>query len=340
MKKILGVILVLAMAVMGFAFAEGPSLGFESRYMLVRFLTPGYESYALIGEGDGTDAFETFASDDGSYAERYEDFWKTLSLLEPAKTLPEWFSEITFGVSEDGKNTVVMSDGETIMEIDGLESFAIVIGDGLNAQPKMDESCDVHIWNEKEAGVDGEICKNCGKIDDGSDEHDAIISEFCEDEHTECMGNPEHHCDVCGKDYVCSKSNSHTLCAVCGKNWCDKSEGNHAKEACGHRGCEIFGNEEAHDLCIACGGYLCDGKDHTLAECGAHHAGEEGDHTELECGHFACEVIEEEAANHVACEQGDGYLCDGKNHDHAAQAPELPEGDVTVEGDASAGVAA
>ena len=335
MKKILGVILALAVAVMGFALAETSTADFESKYALVHFKTDDGESCALIGGGDGTDAFEAFASEDGSYAERFEDFWKILSLLEPAKTVDAGFEDLAFGVSADGRNTVVLANGATVMEIDGLVSFAIVAGDGAESEPKADAACDVHVWNKNEAGVDGQLCANCGKVDDGSDEHEDVISEFCEESHTECMGNPEHHCDACGRDYVCSKSNSHTLCAVCGKNWCDKSEGNHAKADCGHRGCEIYGAEAEHEKCEICGGYLCDGQEHTAAECGIHHADEEGDHAKLECGHFACEVTEEDAENHAACENGDGYRCDGQEHGHAAAEDELPEGDVFVEGDAA-----
>ena len=304
MKKFIGVVLVIVLAVTGLAFAEGQSANFESRYTLVRFQTLGYESYALIGEGDGTEAFATFASDDAAYADRYEDFWKTLSLLEPAQTLSCEFADLTFAVSEDGKNTVVSMDGTTVMEIEGLDSFAIVYNDAVAVKPSVDASCDLHIWTAETSGADGELCAHCGQIDDGSSKHDALISEFCDEGHTKCMGDPVHHCDECGKDYVCSKSNSHTTCAVCGKAWCDKSEGNHVELECGHRGCEVYGKEEEHEKCEACGEYLCNGESHE-------HPVEDDEETNTESGSEAEE---------------------GTNTESGA---EIPEGEVNVEGDAA-----
>ena len=315
MKKILGVILAMVVAVTGFAFAEGLNAETESGYVLVRFRALSGESYALIGSGSGADAFEAFASDEDTYAERYADFWKTLSLLEPAKTLNAAFADLKIGVSEDGKNSVVSLNGETIVGIDGLESFAIVYGS--DEMPAVDEACTLNLWTKDSGAAGGTICPNCGRIDDGSDAHDEVISPFCAEEHTECMGNPEHHCDECGRDYVCSKSNSHATCAKCGQPWCDKSNGDHTQPECGHRECEISADEAAHAQCAACEGYLCDGEDHTLAACGIHHADAQGDHSQQECSHFACEITGENAAEHALCESCGAWLCDGGNHAHA-----------------------
>lgn len=271
--------------------------------MLVRFETADGESLALFGAGDGTDAFEAFASNDSTYSERFEDFWKTLSMLEPVKTFQTAPGSLGFESSLDGTLTMVTVDGQVISRISGLKSFVILSGDG---KPTVSDGCDVTVWTASSnqatvVGSNAKICPRCGKIDDGSAAHDTLISSFCQQGHTECMGDPVHHCDACGRDYVCSRSNSHTTCAKCGKAWCDKSEGDHAEQDCGHRGCEIYGEESAHALCVACGKYKCDGGNHALAACGKHHADETQDHS--------------------ACEVCGGFLCDGQNHDHTEELP-------------------
>ena len=145
-----------------------------------------------------------------------------------------------------------------------------------------------------------------------------MISEYCKEGHTLCMGDPEHYCDPdeggCGDYYPCSRSNSHTPCAKCGKLWCYKEHGDHKELACGHRGCEVYGEEEAHAQCAACGGYLCDGQDHTLAACGKHHMSETGDHSAAPCGqegHFNCDGQDHGAA---ACQTLGHFACDDQDH--------------------------
>lgn len=305
MKRLFRMILALVVAATGFAFAETLQSSAEPQegYQLVRFETADGESLALIGAGDGTDAFETFASDDSTYAERFEDLWKALSMLEPVETFETTPEGLGFEPSLDGTLTMVTVDGKVVSRISGLKSFVILSGDG---KPTVADGCEVNVWTASSnpatvVGSDTKICSHCGRIDDGSAEHDTLISSFCDEGHTECMGDPVHHCDACGRDYVCSRSNSHTTCAKCGKAWCDKSEGDHAELDCGHRGCEVYGEESAHALCAACGKYLCNGDDHALAACGKHHADESQDHS--------------------ACEVCGGFLCDGQDHDHAEELP-------------------
>lgn len=317
MKKLIGMILALMVAVTGLAFAETLALSPQPQegYMLIRFETADQESLALIGAGDGTDAFDAFASDDSTYAERFEDFWKALSMLEPVQTLQATADDLGFESSLDGTLTMVTVNGTVVTRIDGLESFAILSGEGA---PSIADGCDVNVWTASSnaatvVGSGSAICPRCGEIDDGSAKHDTLISQFCEDGHTECMGDPVHHCDECGRDYACSRSNSHTTCAKCGKAWCDKSEGDHAELACGHRGCEVYGEEDEHGLCFVCGEYLCNGEEHTVAECGEHHADEPLDHSE--CG---------------VC---GGSLCDGEDHDHAVSEPEEETPDDETTGD-------
>lgn len=355
MKKMIGVILTLAVLLSGFALADTAAQPVEvaEHYMLISLQSADGGSLALIGSGDGSDAFAAFSSDAGTYQARFEDFWKKLSLLQPALELKGGAGALAFEPALDGSMTMVTLNGVVIARLQGLETFAILSGSG---SPSVDDGCSVRLWTPNGGAADEKICPRCGMIDDGSAKHDAVISQFCDEGHTECMGNPLHHCDVCGKDYVCSRSNSHTTCAKCGKAWCDKSEGDHTELPCGHRGCEVYGEAEKHGLCEICGKALCDGKDHTAAECGRHHAADGGDHGLLSCGHYVCEVGEEGTEGHAACEAGDGYLCDGLNHEHAGNNPsepgdgdipdgeipdgeipdgEIPDGDITIEGDAA-----
>ena len=95
------------------------------------------------------------------------------------------------------------------------------------------------------------------------DELDHDVYPFDVDKHTQCLDAVEHVCDDCDRTYACDRSNSHCRCIKCGRPWCDKSKGNHTEADCGHRYCEIYGEEEDHDKCEGCGKYLCNGKDHS-----------------------------------------------------------------------------
>ena len=310
MKKLIGVMLALMIAVTGFAFAETTAQPVKTSegYLLVCLEYGDQETLALIGSGDGIDAFNAFASDKVAYAERFEDFWKVMALLEPAVALNGSIENLSFESSLDNSMTMVTLNGVVVAQLEGLDSFAIVSGKEL---PVVKEGCDVRIWAE--ASVTGSVCPNCGEVDDGSDKHDDEISKFCDENHTKCMGDPIHHCDDCGRDYACSKSGSHTKCAVCGEPWCNKSEGDHVELECGHRGCEVYGEEDAHAKCEICGEYLCDGENHE-------HPEEQPD-------------TEEGAGSET--EGGSENGSDSETGDSGDEGAELPEGDVTVEGDAS-----
>ena len=327
MKRLFGIVMALVIALSSIALAEtvNQPVNPEDRYVLVRFEMDGEESFVLLGAGDGIEAFETFASEDELYAKRFESFWTTVSKMEPNVTVMGEMEEMSFESSLDGEQTVVSINGEAVAELDGLESFAIVSGSLEEVKVVADDDCEVRIWTSEAVHgyVDGElqemnVCPNCGEFDDGSAKHHTVISAFCEAGHTQCMGDPIHHCDVCDRDYPCSKSNSHTTCIKCGKAWCYKEHGDHKELACGHRGCEVYGHEDEHAKCPGCDGYLCDGKDHTLAACGMHHADVAGDHTVAACGfdgHFNCD-----GKDHAAAACGfDGHTnCDGKDHAAAA----------------------
>lgn len=303
MKKLLGMILTLVLAMTCFAVAE-TSKQAENRYVLVRLEGETGDYLAVVGSGDGADVFDAFAPESEKFADRYAAFWEIVSKFEPAMTVQG--NELNFVMTRGNSTLIQSADGETIMEADGLLTFAIVSDERV--QVNDGDGLDVHVWTSVAAQSNGAalgVCPNCGKANDGDKRHVTVISAFCEEKHTQCMGDPMHHCDACGRDYVCSKSNSHTICAKCGEHWCYKDKGDHKELACGHRGCEVYGHEKEHEKCAACEGYLCDGKDHTLASCGVHHANAEGDHSAAPCG----------IAGH--------YVCDGKDHT-ACTAAEQP----------------
>jgi hypothetical protein len=173
-------------------------------------------------------------------------------------------TSLSLEMNEEGGIDVLMNE-ELAAQVIGSECFVMTSGAGDKVS--LGEGIIVSLWNaEGMTRSTGGLCPNCGEADDGSEQHIEVISQFCDDGHTVCMGDPIHDCAGCGQAYACSKSNSHTECAVCGKRWCDKSEGDHKASACGHRGCEVFGAEETHAKCEGCEGYLCDGADHAHVE--------------------------------------------------------------------------
>ena len=307
MKKVFCLCLALLLALGGVALAEaiiggadGPTSVFvtsqaitpEERYVLIaREEANGAYSYALVGAGNGEEAMELFGGTSGKGGERIAAFERLAAVLEPAVALEGGSGPLTIAKTQDG-DIAFSVGGQALVELEDSTAFAIVTGSFADPQPSVEEGCEVRIWDKDGAreyrasstvGEAVNICPNCGKVDDGSSKHHTPISEFCAEGHTKCMGDPEHYCDPanggCGSTYKCSHSNSHTRCIKCGKLWCYKEHGDHKELACGHRGCEAYGEEGKHAQCTICGGYLCDGKDHTGAEaCGKHHPGTEGDH--------------------------------------------------------------
>lgn len=386
MKKLICLCLMALLALGGAALAEsviggadGPTSIYlaptavtpaDGRYVLIaRAETDGTYSYALVGAGTGEDAMALFGGT-GTSEERVAAFARIAAALEPAVTLPGGSDPLVISPAEEGGISFSAGALELVRVEDG-SVFAIVTGSFAQQEISVEAGCTAYIWDEDgvlEYGVSntvGEtinVCPHCGRPDDGSSRHHTVISGYCNEGHTRCMGDPEHYCDPneggCGEYYACSRSNSHTPCVKCGKHWCYKEHGDHTEQACGHRGCEVYGEEEAHAQCAACGGYLCDGKDHTHAACGieghfncdgrehsaapcqtlGHFACDGMDHAAAPCGeHFACEedfdaeqhaqcpgcdmyICSEEyvVEEHAQCETCGGYLCDGKDHSHAS----------------------
>lgn len=277
MKKLIAILMTLMVALTGAAYAdmtfeavtlEEPPVNASDRMFLIEFVEPDSTlSYALVGAGSGTGAFESFGIDMNDYEEGYKRIWQFLTLMEPAVTVVG-SPNLSFAPGADRLYTEVCMDGELIAQVAGLNVFAVISENAANLVPSIDDACSVAIWNSRGivsypmyAGSDN-LCPHCGRFDDGSDEHDTVINRYCKEGHTECMGNPIHHCDECGRDYECSKSGSHTVCAECKQPWCYKDKGDHKELDCGHRGCQVYGREADHAKCAGCDGYLCDGKDH------------------------------------------------------------------------------
>jgi len=348
MRKTLAFCLVLLLALVSVAHADpaaDPAAPEESYVLCARLEADGSYSYALIGSGDGADAFAALAGAGGTYEERFAALWEVASKLEPALSAEGGEEVLAFalGFGADGSAVRVSLGSEGLATLTGKAAFAIVTGSFAAGNPALSGDCEVYIWTlegavrfaeEAAGGEPLSLCPNCGGIDDGSKEHTAAISKFCKEGHTKCMGDPEHYCDPddggCGRTYPCSKSNSHTKCLKCGKLWCYKKHGDHKELKCGHRGCEVYGEEEKHAKCPACGGYFCNGKNHALcdhcgqplcngtdhsvlAECHEHYVCEGGNHEEAECFmHYVCEGGEhyELPCAHYACEGGNHSICE------------------------------
>lgn len=337
MKKLLAAVLAAMFLFTTAAFAESVAQP-QDRYLLIRFDGAGAQTYALLGAGDGSQAFATFAPESGAYAARFAGFWAAVSRLEPALVLEGRVTGLSFLYSSSENAVSVYLGATPVARLDGSQAFLIVSGSIAPETIFRAAGCDVRVWTpDSAAGTgaiqpDSNLCPRCGQVDDGSARHRTPISEFCALGHPKCMGDPIHHCESCGRDYPCSKSNSHTTCMKCGQPWCYKQHGDHKELACGHRGCQVYGHEAEHALCPVCGAYLCNSAAHQLAACGRHHAGTPGYHVRALCpypNHYYCDGLYHFPAQcgikghygcdgrlHIraACGIAGHYLCDGRNH--------------------------
>ena len=221
MKKLLALVLSAALILSAAALAETTAHP-QDRFLLIRFEDAGTQTYALLGAGDGTQAFSTFAPESGAYETRFAGFWAAVSQLEPALALDGKVTSLAFLLSGNGNGLLVSLDGVAIAELNGTQAFLITSDSIASEAIFRAADCDLRVWTPE--GVSGaemdaasNLCPHCDQVDDGSAKHRTPISEYCELGHTKCMGDPIHHCESCGKDYPCSKSNSHTTCAKCGE---------------------------------------------------------------------------------------------------------------------------
>jgi len=147
------------------------------------------------------------------------------------------------------------------------------------------------------------LCPNCqGYLCQGS--HKTLACG-----HTACQYGDHQPCTTCN-GYLCQgahdplpcghlhcQEGQHYGCGVCGNYLC---YGDHSEMPCGHKQCA----SGDHSYCRFCDSYLCNGTDHSLMECGQHHA---------------CE-----GNVHHQCTVCGGYVCDGNDHTHAPVAEECP----------------
>ncbi len=138
-----------------------------------------------------------------------------------------------------------------------------------------------------------------------------------------CTG--DHNYRECGHPACVYENLNHGVCPSCGNYSCFD---NHDTLDCGHNAC-LDGD---HSSCPYCGGYLCTG-DHlscgkpTVEYCKS--CGKDvstGDHSLLDCGHFACDGID-----HSLCEICEEPLCIGEHGDGVCMKlstfPEVIEGE-------------
>ena len=219
MKKLLCICLVLLLALGGAALSEaviggadGPTsilvgsqpLAPGERYVLIaREEENGAYSYALVGAGDGAEAMTLLGGATGTNAQRIAAFERVAAALQPAVTLAAGDDPLAISATQSGG--IAFSVGlQTLVELEGGEAFAIVTGSFAENAPSVADGCDVYIWDRSGTHAYGEsstvgetvsVCPHCGRPDDGSARHRRLISDYCEEGHTQCMGDPDHYCD-------------------------------------------------------------------------------------------------------------------------------------------------
>ena len=135
--------------------------------------------------------------------------------------------------------------------------------------------------------------------------------------HFECQGGNHNICGYCG-GYLCRGDHDHKeYCSYCGA---EITIGNHSELPCGHHACQDGNHEQCsfcggyfchggtHSICYGCRSAVCDGNEHNMCPiCGWYLC--RGDHSVLECGHYACD-----GGSHYPCDICGEYLCLGGNH--------------------------
>ena len=74
MKKLLAAVLAAMFLFSTAALAE-TTANPQDRFLLICFEDAGTQTYALLGAGDGTQAFNAFAPESGTYETRFAGFW-------------------------------------------------------------------------------------------------------------------------------------------------------------------------------------------------------------------------------------------------------------------------
>ncbi|MDO4548935.1 MAG: hypothetical protein Q4D04_12610 [Clostridia bacterium] len=120
---------------------------------------------------------------------------------------------------------------------------------------------------------------------------------------------PHRRCEYCDK-WLCNGENHEVR--VCGDHCrAQLKKKDHTRGECyirGHYNCDGRDHSE-----LACGHYACQRGNHSLALCGisGHYVCDGGDHSELVCGHYMCQ-----GGNHnqAVCNLAGHYVCDGRDH--------------------------
>jgi len=301
----------------------------ESKWTLVEF-TWGevladknireHKEYALVGSGNGADAFAKLAPKDDLYAPRFEVVAKELA--EQAKEdkrldgisfvqIKEEPKEFTFKTGTENQEnnqadfTNICFNGKDVAKVDGGTVFIILTWSLAYYEAKPEEG-DAELYLYYHDGcMDGEgakreLCAGCGLVTI----HDMLS--FCG--HSSCV-DANHAPAVCGVEghKACYDRHGAARCGLKGHHVCT---GIHADAACNTKKHYVCDGKK-HVPCAGCGMLQCDEeykKSEHIAACGSHYACASGykaeDHKKLDCGHYACA-----AGNHVKADCGKHYQC-------------------------------
>ena len=171
MKKLLAAVLAEMFLFSTAALAE-TTANPQDRFLLICFEDAGTQTYALLGAGDGTQAFNAFAPESGTYETRFAGFWAAVSQLEPALTLDGKATSLAFLLGGNGNGLLVSLGGTIIAELNGTQAFLIASDSIASEAVSRAAGCDLRVWTPE--GVSGaetdaasNLCPRCGQVDDG-----------------------------------------------------------------------------------------------------------------------------------------------------------------------------
>ena len=169
MKKLLAAVLAAMFLFSTAALAE-TTANPQDRFLLICFEDAGTQTYALLGAGDGTQAFNAFAPESGTYETRFAGFWAAVSQLEPALTLDGKATSLAFLLGGNGNGLLVSLGGTIIAELNGTQAFLIASDSIAPEAISRAAGCDLRVWTPD--GVSGaetdaasNLCPRCGQVD-------------------------------------------------------------------------------------------------------------------------------------------------------------------------------
>ena len=151
----------------------------RDRFLLICFEDAGTQTYALLGAGDGTQAFNAFAPESGTYETRFAGFWAAVSQLEPALTLDGKATSLAFLLGGNGNGLLVSLGGTIIAELNGTQAFLIASDSIASEAVSRAAGCDLRVWTPEgvsgaETNAASNLCPRCGQVDDGSAKHQGL----------------------------------------------------------------------------------------------------------------------------------------------------------------------